>query len=167
MGVTGVGKTVFVLAGFIIGALAGCFGTTIFQQYHKHIYYKRISHEKQYLDVMHQWLILWENGMRLSDILKKQQISCVAVYGMGIFGRHIIRELENSGIIVSYGIDKKSMNAYKDIVVFTPDEPLKKVDAVINTVVWAHGEIEHLLSGKLDCPVLNLEKLVFDRYELG
>lgn len=159
-------KVVTACTGLMIGILLGCCGMNAFQQYHKRIYYKRISHEKQYLNVMHQWLILKEKNMSLADLLKKYHVNNVAVYGMGIFGRHIVRELENSGIIVSYGIDQKRMEAYKDIVVYVPDDSLQKVDAVINTVVWAHREIEQLLGAKLGCPVFNLEELVFDRYGL-
>lgn len=153
-----------VFAGMSAGLLIGCYGMTTFQKYHKRIYYRRISHEKQYLNVMHQWLILKEKNMPLSDILSEYHVTRVAVYGMGILGRHVIRELENSEITVSYGIDQKGMGDYKDISVFSPDNPLQKVDAVVNTVVWAHSEIEQLLKGKLDCPILNLEELVFDRY---
>lgn len=151
-------------AGLIIGILLGCCVMVVFQQYHKRIYYRRISHEKQYLNVMHQWLILKGKNMSLADLLKKYHVNEAAVYGMGIFGRHVIRELEGSGIIVRYGIDQKNMEAYKDIDVYTPDAPLKKVDAVINTVVWDHREIEQLLGEKMRCPVFNLEDLVFDRY---
>lgn len=151
-------------AGLIIGILLGCSSMAVFQKYHKRIYYKRISHEKQYLNVMHQWLILKEKNMSLSDILKEYHVNHVAVYGMGILGRHIIRELEGSGIIVDYGIDQKSIDAYQEIIVYTPNNSLQKVDAVINTVVWAQREIEQLLKGKLSCPIFNLEELVFDRY---
>lgn len=153
-------------AGFIIGILLGGCGMALFQKYHKKIYYKRISHEKQYLNVMHQWLILKQKNMSLSDILKEYHVNHTAVYGMGILGRHIIRELEGTGITVDYGIDQKNMDAYKDIMVYPPNHSLQKVDAVINTVVWAQREIEQLLKEKLNCPVLNLEELVFDRYGL-
>lgn len=154
------------LAGFVIGVLLGGCGMAAFQQYHKQIYFKRISREKRYLNVMHQWFILMEKNMPLSDLLKRYCVNEVAVYGMGILGRHVIRELEDTGITVSYGIDQKKMDAYKGIQVYTPGDSLQRVDAVINTVVWAQGEIEQKLKSKLGCSVLNLEELVFDRYGL-
>lgn len=155
---------IFLLIGGIIGVLLGGCAMSAFQKYNKQIYYKRISHEKRYLNVMHQWLILKEENMLLSDLLKSYHIKCVAIYGMSILGRHIIRELEGSDITVSYGIDQKSMGIYKNVIVYKPDVELSKVDAVINTVVWAHEEIAQMLTDKLGCPVLNLEDLVFDRY---
>lgn len=157
---------VLLLIAFFAGAISGCGGMYLFQRHHKKIYYKRISIEKQYLNVMHQWFILKEKGLPLSDILKKYHVENVAVYGMGIIGRHVVRELEGSGIAVSYGIDQKNTEPYKGVPVYTPKDSLKDVDAVINTVVWSHEEIKRLLEEKMDVLVLNLEDLIFDRYGL-
>lgn len=160
------GRQVFWIIVFFAGVISGCCGMHLFQRHHKQLYYKEISHEKQYLNVMHQWFILKEKGLPLSDILRKYNVDNVAVYGMGIIGRHVVRELEGSGIAVSYGIDQKNTDSYKGVVVFNPKDSLKAVDAVINTVVWSHEEIRRLLEEKMKVPVFNLEDLVFDRYGL-
>ncbi len=157
----GVGLLLF-LAGLAVGGLL----MLSFLQYQKQVYYKKISHEKRYLDVMHQWFILKENALPISDILEEYHISSVAIYGMGIMGRHVIRELKGTGIAVKYGIDQRKMNAYEQVPVFTPKEQFREVDAVINTVVWEHDKISHMLSEKLDCKILNLEELIFNRYGL-
>lgn len=159
-------RQVFLVIAYSAGVISGCGGMYLFQKYNKKIDCKRISNEKQYLNVMHQWFILKERGLPLSDLLRKYNIDNVAVYGMGIIGRHVVRELEGSGIVVSYGIDQKNIDSYKGVDVFTPKDPLQAVDAVINTVVWSHEEIRKLLGEKMDVLVLSLEDLVFDRYGL-
>lgn len=161
MNVLGVGLLLF-FAGMAVGGLL----MLLFLRYQKQVYYKKISHEKRYLDVMHQWFILKENTLPISDILEEYHISSVAVYGMGIMGRHVVRELKGTGIEVRYGIDQRKMDAYEQVSVFTPKERLREVDAVINTVVWEHDKISHLLSEKLDSRILNLEELIFNRYGL-
>ncbi len=157
-----IGAVMLIFLGVIIG---GVF-MLLFLQHQKKVYYKRISHERRYLDVMHQWFILKENGLPISDILKEYHISSVAVYGMGIMGRHVIRELEGTGIEVKYGIDLTQKKGYQQIPVFTPKEQLGQVDAVINTVVWEHEKISRMLEYQLDSRIFSLEELIFNRYGL-
>jgi hypothetical protein len=132
----------------------------------KTLYYKKVSNDQRYLAVMNQWLILKQANLQIADVLKKKKIKHIAIYGMGVYGRHLIRELENSEIIVDYGIDKKVTNAYKNILVKNPNEQLEEVDAVVNTVVWGHTEIEKQLVSKYNCSILNLEDIVFERFRL-
>lgn len=77
----------------------------------------RIEQYRQYLDMMNQWLILKQEGKSIGEYLKKSQYSSVAIYGMAIYGRHTIRELEDTDITIAYGIDMKKMKPYKGIEV--------------------------------------------------
>lgn len=156
----------YICLGIIVGMTLGGYGMYRFQLKMKTVYYKKVSNDQRYLAVLNQWLILKQDNMQIADVLKKKKIRHIAIYGMGIYGRHLIRELENTEIVVDYGIDKKATNSYKGILIRKPNEQLEEVDAVVNTVVWGHTEIENQLVSKYTCAILNLEDIVFERFRL-
>lgn len=121
--------------------------------------------EEKYLNMMHQWLILKQEGKGIDRYLKKQGYDMVAVYGMAIYGRHVIRELKESDIKVLYGIDRRKADAYMKIEVLQPTEKLPHVDAIINTVLHDHTSIKDCLAKMTDSPVVSLEDVIFGSYD--
>lgn len=84
---------------------------------------------------------------------------------MGIYGRHLVRELQNTDITVLYGIDRQDLEPYRNISILHLDQNLPRVDAVVNTVILEHNAIKKVLNEIFDCPVISLEDLVFESYE--
>ena len=123
--------------------------------------------EKKYLDMMNQWLILKQEGKSIGNYLDKRGNHTVAVYGMALYGRHIIRELQGTDIVVAYGMDRKKMNAYKGIEVLQPIGELPYVDVIINSVIHDHINVKNTLANITNIPVLCLEDVVFDSYDCG
>lgn len=124
----------------------------------------QIEQYRQYLDMMNQWLILKQEGKSFEQYLRKKEYHSIAIYGMAIYGRHVIRELQGTDIKVVYGIDQKEMKPYKGVDVLRPTIELQKVDAIINTVIHQHMEIERDLTGIVDCPIESLEDIVYESY---
>ncbi len=120
--------------------------------------------ERRYLAMMNQWMILKQEGKSINTYLKTKGYKEIAVYGMSVYGRHLIRELDGGDIKVKYVIDQNKRESYKGIEVYNPKEILEKVDAVINTVIWDQRLIERSISGKMSCPVISLEDIVFESY---
>ncbi|MBD5489850.1 MAG: hypothetical protein HDR13_13850 [Lachnospiraceae bacterium] len=120
--------------------------------------------EERYLNMMHQWLILRQEGKSIDRYLKRQGYNSVAVYGMAIYGRHVIRELKESDIKIIYGIDRRKVDAYMNIQVLQPTEKLPHVDAFINTVLNDHAGIKDCLAKIADSPVISLEDIIFESY---
>lgn len=120
--------------------------------------------EGQYLNMMNQWLILKQEGKRIDRYLKKRGYNVIAVYGMAVYGRHLIRELQGSDVRILYGIDRKKIESYKNIDVLQPTGKMPYVDAVINTVLHDHVNIKIHLAGLINSPVLSLEDVVFESY---
>lgn len=121
--------------------------------------------EKKYLDMMNQWLILKQEGKSIINYLDKLGYHTVAVYGMALYGRHIIRELQGTNIVVAYGMDRKNKKAYKGIEVLQPVGELPYADVIINSVIHDHMNIKNTLANITDIPVLCLEDIVFDSYD--
>lgn len=120
--------------------------------------------EDRYLNLMHQWLILKQEGKSIDKYLKEQGYHSAAVYGMAIYGRHVIRELQESDIKVRYGIDRRKLDGYKNIEVLQPIEELPDVDVIINTVLHDHVDIKLNLAKITNCPVISLEDIIFESY---
>ena len=92
--------------------------------------------------------------------LLKNGYNNIAIYGMSYVGETLLNELTGSEIDVKYAIDKKANEMYSDIELFSPDDKLKEVDAVIVTAITFYEEIEEMLAEKMDCPILSLENIL-------
>ncbi|MCM1120961.1 MAG: hypothetical protein NC489_23305 [Ruminococcus flavefaciens] len=120
--------------------------------------------EGRYLNMMNQWLILKQEGKGIDRYLKKHGYSTVAVYGMAIYGRHVIRELQQSDVKIMYGIDRRVMDAYMNIEVIQPTEGMPPVDLIINTALGDHTNIKTNLAQLINSPVVSLEDIIFESY---
>lgn len=133
------------------------------------------SDMQQYLDLMNQWLILKHRNIKLDSYLYQHGWQNIAIYGMGIYGRHLARELAGSALCgVVCGIDQKKMEPYENIPVYQPgripDTAIGQVQVIVNTVVHDKSVMQMLAdmwqqqhpSGVY---VLDLETLVFDSYK--
>ena len=124
----------------------------------------QIERYKCYLDMMNQWLILLQEKKSICSYIEKEGWRFVAVYGMSIYGRHVIRELKNTDCIVAYGIDRKAIGEYEGIKILKPVKGLPKVDVVINAVIHEHDDIRKNLQDIVSCPIISLEDIVFESY---
>lgn len=120
--------------------------------------------EGRYLNMMDQWLILKQEGKCIDRYLKRQGYNTAAVYGMAIYGRHVIRELQESDVEIMYGIDRREMGAYRGIRVIRPAEGMPPVDVIINTVIRDHTGIKAYLAQLTGSPVVSLEDVIYESY---
>lgn len=118
----------------------------------------------KYLSMMNQWLILKQEGKNIDRFIKAHGWREIAVYGMAIYGRHVIRELKESDCRVVYAIDRKKLVEYEGVKILQPVELLPEVDVVINSVIHEHDNIAGELRNVVSCPVVSLETVVFESY---
>ena len=123
--------------------------------------------EACYLSLMNQWLIRYQRGWPIENFFIHRCINTVAIYGMGLYGRHLIRDLGGSSIKVSYAIDRKKKLPYEGVIVYQLDAQFPSVDAVIYSVLEGTDSIRLWLKTKFDCPIYSIEEVVFsdDEYE--
>lgn len=126
----------------------------------------RRKRDKQYLDMMDQWLILKQEGKSIADYLAAKGYRSIAVYGMAICGRHVIRELRTTDIMVVYGIDRNKLSPYMEIEVRQPVGELPCVDAIVNTAIFDHANIRRMLAQLTKIPVVSLEDVIFESYSI-
>lgn len=112
--------------------------------------------------MMNQWVKVKQEGKTLSSYFEEKGYYSIAIYGMSYAGETLAEELKQSSIKVSYGIDKRSENIYADFKILSPDNVLEEVDAIVVTSIKYFDEIEEQLSGKVECPILSLEDILYE-----
>lgn len=110
--------------------------------------------------MMNQWVKSKQENKSIAEYLEKNGYVKVAIYGMSYAGETLVNELAGSNIKVEYGIDKNAVGASIEVV--SPEDELDEVDAVIVTAVTFFEEIEELLMGKMTCPILSLEDILYE-----
>lgn len=150
------------LAGMAAGAAAG--GAAAGLRASKKIKKLREGHAKVHELYMafDQWLRIRQEGKTLVEFFERNNYKTVAIYGMKELGERLYDELEGSGISVKYIIDKNADAIYADVDVVTPDDKLEPVDVIVVTAIYYFDEIEEMLNGKVDYPVVSLEDILYE-----
>ncbi len=112
--------------------------------------------------MMNQWVKVKQEGKSISAYLAENGYKKIAVYGMSYAGETLFDELKDTEVTAAYGIDEKADAVYTDEEVFMPEDDLPEVDAVVVTAITFFDEIVEKLSGKLDCPILSLENILYE-----
>lgn len=115
--------------------------------------------------LMSCWLALRQKNVSVAGYFQEKNYKHVAIYGMGHMGLRLQDELGDNGIRIDYAIDRNKDNLYQGVKFVSPDEELYETDAVVVTAVDSFYEIEKILKGKLNCPILSLEDIIYDVWE--
>lgn len=125
----------------------------------------KLEKYRAYMQLMDRWMGLREKGIRLSCYLKKYHFARVAVYGIGILGRHLVKELLEDGIDIRYLIDRKENVSQLDIPTYRLGEGLPTVDVIIVTATYdyQYGEIwDDIRKCNINYPILSLSEMIFE-----
>lgn len=148
--------------------LAGFIGVII-GGYWKRIYYNITKTEdstverlNSYYDTLNGWLRFKQQGKSMEDYLLHLGFHKVAVYALGEIGVRLFYELKDSKVQLAYAIDQNKDTHIEGLKVVTMEDDLEEVDAVIVSIGFAYDDIKKKLEQKLDCPIISLEKLVYE-----
>lgn len=111
-------------------------------------------------NTLKKWFGAKQKGICISDFFTYNAYKKIAIYGMSDLGIYLYQELAETEVEVSYGIDRRADKLDVEIPVFTVEEELPVVDAVVVTAVYFFDQIEELLKNKVGCPVLSLEDIL-------
>ena len=103
---------------------------------------KRSEKFELYLNDMDMWFTIIENGGGIDRLLLDMGIHEIAVYGYGIMGRHLITQLADSEVRCKYIIDKQKDSIHSDLSVYSPEDELPYVDAIVVCSYYFISEIK-------------------------
>ncbi len=152
-------KAVKVIGGLVgVGGLV-CF-VTVWQQKCIDRWKEQAEKNRAMFVLMDRWASLRQEGKNLAEYFVRNGYRRIAVYGLGVMGQRLIKELRDSKVEIVYGIDKNEDMAYTGLDVLPIRCELPSVDAVVVTVVKEFETIREVLSEKLDCPVIAIEDIL-------
>lgn len=122
--------------------------------------YKNLSDKHLSLFLLvNQWLEIKQKGHGLSEYFNNKGYHEIAIYGMSYLGQSLLHELENSDVIIRYGIDSQPINRMK-LCNISPLDEWPMVDVVVVTATTAFESIKKEYKDKISCPIISLEEVV-------
>jgi len=104
-----------------------------------------VERYRSYWTVLNKWMDLCEQGITVSDILKKRRITHVAIYGIGILGKHLVTDLQKGNICIDFGIDQQGDFKKYPFKVYRMAEDLPMTELVIITIENEFNQIKEKL----------------------
>ena len=110
---------------------------------------------------MTYWTRMSIEGKKASDFFKERDIKDIAIYGMNYVGETLLKDLNNTGVEVKYGIDRNYSAISSSVRVFSPQQNLQEVGAIVVTPISSFDQIEYELSKKFNCPIISIEDIIY------
>ncbi len=114
---------------------------------------------KSYWVILNKWMKCKEDGICLENYFIKRNWSNIAIYGLGMLGRHLISELKNSKVEVKYGIDVHNDIIVADIPVVNIGMHFENVDVIVVTPTYDYENIVTQLKKNTDIRTISLMEL--------
>lgn len=115
---------------------------------------------KKMFFIYNAWMDLYNRGCSVSQYLRKKGINNVAIYGNGYLGKQLYKELKRNGINVGYFIDRNALYMEEEIPVYSADEKLPQVDAVIITLTQGENEVISMLENNFCTKYYSISELI-------
>lgn len=109
---------------------------------------------------MDMWLTIKEGNKRVGDFLKNCGYKKIAIYGMGMLGRHLLKDLSSNCFEYLYCIDRNADGFNLSIETFFSEDKLPEVDLIIVTTVHIYDDIVSMFREKENCKIVSLEALI-------
>lgn len=123
---------------------------------------KSVKYES-YWKILDAWLFLKEEGRSLEKYFLDRGIHSIAVYGMGMLGKHLWKELENGNVKIEYIIDRKADALHMGTKIYSPEEDFPKVGAIVVTATYDFMAIQKQLNIRGYDGVISLDEIVMDQ----
>ena len=123
---------------------------------------QEITKKEEYIQVLEKWLFDRQNGCRLEDYLIKHGIYIVGIYGYGVLGRLLYKELKESSVTIKCIFDRNLRQGPENIPVINPSKKmdLLGMDAIIVTPICEFEKIKEELKITNSVRILSLEDIL-------
>lgn len=130
---------------------------------------RQVERYRALLRITDYWMTAREKSSLIVKRLYDINIRCIAIYGMGSLGRHLVweigkynKEYPDQMITIDYGIDQSGKSGDYPFQIYRLSDGLPTTDAVVVTVTYEFEQISEQLKKVLDCKILSLERLLIE-----
>lgn len=123
--------------------------------------WKQFMKNDSIIKLQDQWMDNRERGVSVESVILKNGFRHVALYGFGVLGKRLYKELKNSSIKVDYIVDRKKAGQGDEMLILSPDDDLKKTELMIITAIGDYISVREMMKKKLDCPIVSLEDVIY------
>lgn len=129
---------------------------------------KEDKYEKN-MRCLDKWLSNFEEGKYIADYLSDFQIYRVGIYGYGILGKHLVKELRKQKLFISWVMDRSASgdDFCRNVVRINDFDKLDDVDIAIIATVSDVEEVEALLLKFVTGRIISVEELIDSIYVWG
>lgn len=117
---------------------------------------------KRMVEALDIWMVLRERKLYVDRLLTKKNINKIAIYGAGIFGKHLYYELQESDIQVECFIDQNPKAKINGMKIVVPGEQIGQVDAIIVTPIMEYTQIRENLKKFYFCQILSFKSVLLN-----
>lgn len=122
--------------------------------------HSQVARYRSFWQLLHGLLSLQERRFPLGTYIREQGYKRVAIYGLGLVGRHLATLLIQSGVVPVFAIDQSRNALMEEIPVIRLDEEHLPVDLVIVTVTYDFIRIQTQVAEYYSCPVVSLKAVL-------
>lgn len=130
-------------------------------------YFHECMRYREYFNVMLQWTLLLQKGIKIDEYLSSKGYKSIVIYGMSDIGNCLAGELlESKQCELLYTIDQGTPKLYYDVKCYRLNElnGLDKPDIIIITLPHIYEKIKNDVGQKIDCKIQSITELVYDAY---
>lgn len=121
--------------------------------------------DKIFRRIFDKWLEIIEEEGSIINVLNKIENKKMAIYGYGILGRHLVKQMELLGYRPEFIIDN-NVNIHSDYHIYGMEDEWPEVNVIIVTVVNEYGVIYRLVRSKNKyVDIVSLGHLIMDYTE--
>lgn len=115
-----------------------------------------------HFQLLNHWLEIKNEGKSVASYFEEMGYKHIAIYGMAELGNRLCEDLSDSSIYIDYGIDRDVCCCIARIdKVYSPEDELARVDAIVVTPYSVFEEIKVNLEKKVQCPIISLEDVIW------
>ncbi len=123
---------------------------------------KTMNRYEGYWKILDAWMSLKESGISIARYVKDAGYRDIAIYGMGMLGKHLLKEFETEHIAIHYIIDSKKDIIHVGLPVYAPNDELPGTDLIIVTPTYDFETIKLKLQKMSMATIMRLDELVME-----
>lgn len=124
--------------------------------------HRQLAVKTEINDLLYEWIRDKISGHDLVKYCTDHNYKKIAIYGLGDLGEVFYDEMKDKEIEICYIVDKNASALGCDAKIYTPSDELPPVDVMIVTPVQFFCDIKAAMEGKVNCPIVSLEDVIFE-----